>query len=425
MSSAAGFVILLFIGVPVAFVLGITTLIYVFSTGNIASLQSLPSKLFNGLQNFGFVAIPMFVLLGEIMNRGGITNRLIHFATVIFGHLRGGLAYVNVVANMFLAAIVGSSNVQTAIMSKVIVPEMEKQGYNKEFSTALTASASIMGPLIPPSMPFIIYGVTSGVSIGSLFFAGIIPGILFALGFGIIIYVTFRKTSSNKLERSSGKEILRSLVSVVPALLIPVLIMVGITTGIFTATESAAVAVFVAILVGAFLYKELKLKDVPGILVRTIITTSSVSFLLATTNIFGWVLHLQGIPHMIADVFLNLAGNTFMFLILLNILLIVIGTFLEGVAGIIFLTPILLPIAAQFGVDPIHLGAIIVINLTIGLMHPPFGTVLFIASATTGVTVERLTIKLIPFLIVMFAILLLITYVPWTTTFIPSVFAPK
>lgn len=425
MSSAAGFVLLLFIGVPVAFVLGLTTIIYIFSTGNIASLQSLPAKMFNGLQNFGFVAIPLFVLLGEIMNRGGITNRLIHFATVLFGHLRGGLAYVNVAANTFLAAIVGSANVQTAIMSKVIVPEMEKQGYNKEFSTALTASASIMGPLIPPSMPFIIYGVTSGVSIGSLFFAGIIPGLLFALGFGVIIYVTFRKTGSSRLERSSWKEIAQSLTGVLPALLIPVLILVGITTGVFTATESAAVAVFVAIFVGVFLYKELKLKDVPGILIRTIITTSSVSFLLATTSIFGWVLHLQGIPHMIADVFLNLADNTFVFLILLNILLLVIGTFLEGVAGIIFLTPIFLPIALQFGVDPVHLGAIMVINLTIGLMHPPFGTVLFIASATTGVSVERLTVRLLPFLLIMFGILLLITYVPWTTTFIPGLFAPK
>jgi tripartite ATP-independent transporter DctM subunit len=425
MSSMVGFVILLFIGVPVAFVLGITTLIYIYSSGNIGALQSIPSKLFNGLQNFGFVAIPLFVLLGEIMNRGGITNRLIHFATVLIGHVRGGLAYVNVIANMFLAAIVGSANVQTAIMSKVIVPEMEKQGYDKEFSTALTASSSIMGPLIPPSMPFILYGVTSGVSIGSLFYAGIIPGILFAIGFAVIIFVTFRKTKSNKVERSSGKEILQSLLYVLPALFIPILIMVGITTGVFTATESAAVAVFVAILIGAFLYKELKFKDVPGILLRTIITTSSVTFLLATTNIFGWVLHLQGIPHLIADFFLNIAGSTFVFLILLNILLIVIGTFLEGPAGIIFLTPILLPIALQFGVDPIHLGAIIVINLTIGLMHPPFGTVLYIASATTGVTVERLTIRLIPFLLVMIGILILITYVPATTTYIPNLFAPK
>ncbi|WP_231571292.1 TRAP transporter large permease [Gordoniibacillus kamchatkensis] len=388
-------------------------------------MQSLSSKLFNGLQNFGFVAIPMFVLLGEIMNRGGITKRLIQFATVLVGHLRGGLAYVNVIANMFLAAIVGSSNVQTAIMGKVIVPEMEKRGYDKEFSTALTASSSIMGPLIPPSMPFIIYGVTSGASIGSLFFAGIIPGLLFALGFGIIIYAVFRKTESDRMRRSTVKEMAQSLLGVLPALFIPVLIMVGITTGAFTATESAAVAVFAAILIGAFVYRELKLRDVPGILLRTIITTSSVSFLLATTNIFGWVLHLEGIPHKIADIFLSLAGSKFMFLILLNVLLIVIGTFLEGVAGIIFLTPILLPIAAQYGVDPIHLGAIMVINLTIGLMHPPFGTVLYIASATTGVSVERLTVKLIPFLLVMFGILLLVTYLPWTTSFLPGLFAPK
>lgn len=425
MTSAIGFVVMLFIGVPVAFVLGLTTIIYIYSTGNTGVLQSIPSKLFNDLQNFGFVAIPMFVLLGEVMNCGGITNRLIQFSTVILGHLRGGLAYVNVAANMFLASIVGSANAQTAIMSKVIVPEMEKQGYDKEFSTALTASASIMGPLIPPSMPFIIYGVTAGVSIGNLFLAGIVPGLLFALGFGITVYVVARKRNFPKSEKSSLKVAMQSLMGVLPALVIPVLIMVGITSGAFTATESAAIAVFVAVVVGAFLYRELKVRDLPGIFLRTIITTSTVSFLLATTNIFGWVLHLQHIPELLTNLFLSLAGNTIMFLLLLNVLLFVVGMFLEGVAGIIFLTPILLPIAQQFGVDPVHMGAIIVINLTIGLLHPPVGTVLFIASATTGVSVERLTVRLIPFLIISICILLFITYIPWTTTGIPKLIGAK
>ena len=425
MISAVAFFLLMIIGVPLAFVLGIATLLYVFSTGNLVVLQSLPSKLFNGLQNFGLVAIPMFILLGEIMNHGGITNRLIEFAKVIFGQLRGGLAYVNVVANMFLASIIGSANAQTAVMSRVVVPAMEKEGYSRDFSTALTASASIMGPLIPPSMPFIIYGVTAGVSIGSLFLSGIIPGVLFGVAFALYIYLIAKKKNFPKSERVSWSEALKATSYVLPALTIPILVMVGITSGVFTATESAAVAAFLAFIVGAFFYRELKWRHLPDILLRTIITTSTVTFLLATSNIFGWVLNFERIPQMITNAFLFLADNQFVFLLLVNLLLLIVGMFLEGVAALILLTPILLPAATKFAVDPVHLGAIMVINLTMGLLTPPVGTVLFIASATAQVKIERLVRSLVPFLIISLAILLLVTYVPWTTQWIPSMFAPQ
>lgn len=425
MTSAIVFFGLMFIGVPVAFVLGVASVIYVMSTGNLGILASMPSKMFNGLQNFGLVAIPMFILLGEIMNYGGITNRLIDFAKVIIGHLRGGLAYVNIFANMMMASIVGSSNAQTAIMGKFMVPAMEKEGYKRDFSAALTASASIMGPLIPPSMPFIIYGVTAGVSIGKLFLAGIIPGLLFAIGYGITIFFMAKQKNFPKSERASGKEALRATLNVLPALGIPLLIIVGITSGAFTATESAAMAVFFAIIVGAFVYKGLKWSHLPSILLRTVITSSTVSFLLATSNVFGWVLNFQRVPQMLTNAILAVADNALMFLLLVNVLLLIVGMFLEGVAGIILLTPILVPIAVQFGVDPIHLGAIIVINLTLGLLTPPVGTVLFIASAITRVKIEHLVRSLIPFLIISFAILLIITYMPWTTLTIPGMFGAK
>ncbi|UFJ41402.1 TRAP transporter large permease [Brevibacillus humidisoli] len=425
MISGVGFFLLMIIGVPIAFVLGITALLYVYSTGNIAILQSMPSKMFNGLQNFGLVAIPMFILLGEIMNRGGITNRLIEFSKVIFGHLRGGLAYVNVVANMFLASIIGSANAQTAVMSQVVVPSMEKEGYKRDFSTALTAGSSIMGPLIPPSMPFIIYGVTAGVSIGSLFLAGILPGVLFAIGFGLYIYLIAKKENFPQSERVGWNKAVKSTLYVLPALSIPILIMAGITTGAFTATESAAIAAFFALIVGAFFYRELKWQHLPQILLRTIITTSTVTFLLATSNIFGWVLNFQRIPQLITDAFLFVADNAIVFLLLVNILLLVVGMFLEGVAALILLTPILLPAAASFGVDPVHLGVIIVINLTLGLLTPPVGTVLFIASAIAQVKIEHLVRRLVPFLAISFAILILITYVPWLTQWIPGMFNPQ
>ncbi|MGF9712183.1 TRAP transporter large permease [Paenibacillus naphthalenovorans] len=424
MTTAIGFFALMFIGVPIAIVLGLTTLIYVLTTGNLTILQSMPSKLFNGLQNFGLVAIPMFILLGEFMNQGGITNRLLEFAKVIFGHFRGGLAYVNVVANMFLATIIGSSTAQTAVMSKTVVPVMEKEGYSRDFSSALTASASVVAPLIPPSMPFIIYGVTAGVSIGSLFLAGILPGIIFGLGFGLYIYTIAKKRNFPRSDRSSWSQVLKGTVYVLPALSIPVLIMVGITTGIFTATESAAVAVLVAFLVGGFVYKELKWKHLPGILVRTIITTSTVTFLLAMSDIFGWVLNFNQIPQLITDAFLAVADNQFVFLLLVNLLLLLIGTVLEGVPALILLTPILLPIAVHYGVDPIHLGVIMVINLTLGLISPPVGSILFVTSAVANVSVERLTRSLIPFLIISCLILIIITYIPWTTLGLQKLLGP-
>lgn len=412
MPALIAFLVLMLLGVPLAFVLGMTTLAFVFAEGNTSVLMSMPSRMFNGLQNFGLVAIPMFVLLGEIMNYGGITKRLIEFSKTIVGHVRGGLAYVNVVSNMFLASVVGSANAQTAIMGRVMVPAMEKEGYRKDFSSALTAASSIMGPLIPPSMPFIIYGVTAGVSIGNLFIAGIVPGILFAIAFSITIFIFAKKHDYPKSDRASWKHVMKSTFFVLPALAIPVLILVGITTGIFTATESAAVAVFFAIIIGFFIYKELKIKDLSTIFLRTVITASTVTFLVATSNIFGWVLNFQQIPQLIANTFLAISENVLVFLLLVNLLFLIVGMFIEGVAVIILLTPIIFPVAMEFGVDPVHFGVIMVLNVTLGLMTPPVGTVLFIASATTGVKLEALIRSLIPFLIISLVILLLITYIP-------------
>lgn len=419
MITIFAFFALLILGVPIAFVLGLTTIIFIFATGNIGILESMPSRMFSGLQNFGLVAIPMFILLGEVMNKGGITKRLIDFSKTIVGHFRGGLAYVSVLANMFLASIVGSANAQTAIMSKTMVPYMEKEGYKKEFSTAVTAASSIVGPLIPPSMPFIIFGVTAGVSIGNLFLAGIIPGVLFSLAFGILIFFIAKKDNLPATEKVPTSEAFKATLKVLPALTIPLIILVGISSGAFTATESAAIAVLIALIIGMFFYKDLKVKDLPQIFLQMVITSATVTFLLATSTIFGWVLNFQQIPQAIANMFLGLTDNSLVFLLLLNILLLIIGMFLDGVAAIVLLSPILLPIAVQFGVDPIHLGVIMVVNLTLGLMTPPVGTVLFVASSITKVKIERLVISLVPFLAVSLVVLLIITYVPDISTAIP------
>ncbi|WP_165921295.1 TRAP transporter large permease [Paenibacillus albiflavus] len=419
------FMILCMLGVPIAFVLGLVTLIYVLTTGNFNSFETLPTMMFNEMQNFGFVAIPLFVLLGEIMNRGGITSRLIHFAYVIFGGLRGGLAYVNLSANMFLASIVVTANAQTAIVSRIIVPEMQKQGYSKEFSAVLTTSSFIIGPLIPPSLSLLIFGVIAGVSVSQLFLAGILPGVIFAIGFGILIYLYAKKKNLPRTNRTPLRDAVHSLFSILPALVVPLLVIVGITSGALRVTESAAVAVLLASLIGRFFYKEIRVKDIPDILIRTVISTSVVSFMFATANMFNWALQMNNIPKKVTDFFLSIADNTFVFLLLLNVLLLITGIFLKGIGGIIVLTPILTPIAVQYGVDPVHLGIIIVINLTMSLMFPPVGSVLFIASRRTGLSIERLTFKLIPFLILSFGILLIITYLPWVTAFLPNVLGLK
>ncbi|WP_421617079.1 TRAP transporter large permease [Brevibacillus sp. TJ4] len=404
------FLLLLMMGIPISLVLGMITVIYFFLMDNTTLLASTPMRLYSGLENFGLLAIPLFMLAGELMNGGGITTRLVRFAKVFVGHVRGGLAYVTIISNMFLASILGSANAQAAMMSKVMVPEMEKEGYNREFSSALTLASSIVAPIIPPSMIFIIYGTQSGASIGGLFMAGIIPGILYGIGFLSLIAYLGYKHNFPKSQRATGREMLSNTVQVLPALLVPFIIIVGILSGAFTATESAGIACAVAFLVGAFLYKELKWNKIPQILVNTVISTATVTFLIAMANIFGWMIAFEQIPQLIANSMLSLSENPFVFLLLVNVLLLLLGMILDGIAALIILVPVLMPLVTAFQIDPIHFGVIICINLTIGLLTPPVGTGLFIVSSIAEVRFERLVKATNPFLLLAIVILLVITY---------------
>lgn len=404
------FLLFLVIGIPISLVLGMITICYFFLMGNTTLLTSTPMRLFSGLENFGLLAIPLFMLAGELMNGGGITTRLVKFARVFVGHVRGGLAYVTVISNMFLASILGSANAQAAMMSKVMVPEMEKEGYTKDFGSALTLASSIVAPIIPPSMIFIIYGTLSGSSIGGLFMAGIIPGIIYGIGFiGLIAYMGY-KHNFPKSERARANEMVKSTVSVLPALLVPVVIIFGILSGAFTATESAAIACVIAFIVGAFLYRELDLKQLPQIFINTVISTATVTFLIAMANIFGWMIAFEQIPQLIANTMLSISDNPFVFLLLVNLLLLLLGMILDGIAALIILVPVLMPLVTAFQIDPIHFGVIICINLTIGLLTPPVGTGLFIVSSIAEVKFERLVKATMPFLIVAIIILFIITY---------------
>jgi len=319
-----------------------------------------------------------------------------------------------------LASILGSANAQTAMMSKVMVPAMEKEGYRRDFSSALTVSSSLMGPIIPPSLMFIVYAVTAEVSVAKMFLGGILPGILLGLGFIVLIAILSIKHNFPKSARASLVEIGKSFITVAPALLIPAIILAGILSGVFTATESSAIAVFVAFLVGKFFYKELNLKELPNILKQTAINTAIVTFMIAMASIFSWVLTFEKAPQMIAQYIASISDNPFIFLLLTNILFLFIGMIIDAIPALIIMIPVLLPAALHFGIDPIHFGMIACINLTIGLVTPPVGTALFIASAVGQVKIETLTRALIPFLIVAIVALMIITYVPPITLWIPS-----
>ena len=416
------FILLLIIKVPIALILGIVSLVYIFSTGQSFLLNNLPQQLFSGVQSFSLLAIPLFMLAGELMNASGITVRLIDFAKKAVGHFKGGLAYVNVIANTFLASIIGSATAQTAMMSKIMIPEMEKAGYKREFAAATTASAAMLGPIIPPSMLFIIYAVGANVSVRDMFLAGILPGIVLAIAFILLIMFLGMKSNFPRSAKEPFVEVGKSFVRIIPALFVPLSIIVGTMSGAFTATESAAVACIIAIIIGKFIYKDLKFIEFPKILVNSTIATAIVTLLMSTASLFGWILAFERVPQTILEVMAGVSDNPLIFLLLVNLFLLITGIFLDELAVMIILLPIFMPLVHNFGIDPIHFGVMLCLNATIGLLTPPVGAGLFIASSVGDVKMERLIKAIVPFIIVSIIVLFMVTYIEPLTTFLPGVF---
>ncbi|WP_404407804.1 TRAP transporter large permease [Jeotgalibacillus malaysiensis] len=422
MSIIIAFFILLILGVPIAFVLGLSSVFYMFFTGNIDFLLSVPQRMIVAADNFSLMAIPLFVLAGELMNYGGITRRLTDFARSLISHLRGGLAYVNILVSMFLSAIIGSANAVAAIQSSSMVPEMRKDGYDNEYSSAVTAASAIIGPIIPPSMVFIIYGVSAGTSIGALFLAGIIPGILLGGGFFLLSYFYAKKKNFPTRKRSSLQEVIKMWLIAIPALTIPLFIIGGIISGSFTPTEAGAIGSLIAFLVGKFIYREIKWKYIPSVFKKTGMITASIMIIVACANIFGWTLAMERIPQVIAESILSISTNTIIILLIINLLLLVVGMFLEPIAAIIIVVPVLLPVVLELGIDPVHFGLIVCLNLVIGLITPPVGIVLFVVSGITKISVQRLSQSIFPFVVVAVIVLLVITLVPELVTYLPERF---
>jgi len=426
MITAAVFVGLLAIGMPIAFTLGATGIILAITMGETQLFTMLPQRMFSATNSTALMAIPLFILAGELMGFGGITEKLADMARTFVGHIKGGLAYVVVIVGAFLGALLGSANASAALLGRVLKPEMDKDGYDEVYSSCLCAATSILGPIIPPSMTFIIYGVTAQVSIGDMFFAGIVPGLVIAIIFCLgILYDSKHKTGENWPVSNRVKWMGRliSIGKALPALLIPFLILGGILGGVTTATESAAVASLAAFIVGAFVYRKLDIvKDVPKILERTAVTSAAIMIIVALANILGWTMAMAQVPQMIADLLLSITDNPYVLLLLINIFLIFVGMVMETFAAVIILVPVLLPVVTSLGIDPLHFGMVMCVNLTIGLLTPPVGVALFTTSSVTKVPLNKLVGPIWRWVGIALIVLLIITYVPSLVTWLPYTF---
>lgn len=414
------FIILIFLGVPVAFSLGLSSLFYLFLAD--IPLTIIPQKMFAGLNSFVLLCIPGFILAGNLMNAGGITDRIIKFANNLFGHIRGGLGLANVGSSMGFAGISGTALADTASIGAILIPAMKKEGYGAGFSAAVTASSSTVGPIIPPSLPMIIVGTLASVSIGDLFLAGALPGIMLGLGLMIPTYIISVKRNYPKGERKSLKVIFESFMGSFWALFMTFIILWGILGGYFTPTEASIIAVIYALVIGIFVYKELPLKKIPGIMLSSMTTTASIMLLVGFANLFGWIMVSEQIPQLVADAILGISENPIVVILLINLLLLFVGTFMETIAALVILFPVLMPVAAQVGMDPVQFGVMMVLNLVIGLVTPPVGVCLFVASQIGKVSIGKAAKELIPFIGVSLAVLLLVAFVPQVSLYLPSLF---
>ncbi len=408
---AAVFFILLFASVPIALVLALSAAFYIATSGNTVLFSSYALQLFSAIENYGLLAIPLFMLAGELMNEGGLTRRLINMARILVGGFKGGMAYINLVANMMMAAIMGSAASQIAIMSRAMVPEMEKEGYQRSYAAAITAAGGLLSPIIPPSMLFVLYGVLAQVPIADMFIAGIIPGLILSLLFFIAIAFLGLFYEYPKGNWLSVEEAKSALWMGLPALAIPVLIIGGILSGAVTPTESAALASFGAFIVGKFIYKEFKFLQIPEVLKRTALNSGMVIVLISAAGVFGWVLVYEHIPQNAAAWIVQQTSDPFVFLLMVIFALLLVGMVLDGIAALILVVPILLPVAqAEFGISPYQFGVIVCLTLVMGLLTPPVGAGLFISSAMTGESPMRVFKSLIPFLFMTLLTLVLLSW---------------
>jgi tripartite ATP-independent transporter DctM subunit len=405
-------------GVPIAFALGGVALVG-FIVAGIDPLV-VARRLIAGTQTLSLLAIPGFLLAGEIMRAGGLTKRLIRIASALVGHISGGLSMATVVAATFFGAISGSAPATTAAVGSIMPDELEKRGYRRGYAAALCTGVGPLGQMIPPSIPMIIWGVLAEESISRLFIAGLLPGLLAAAGFMVVSWIYGRVYRVPRELRSTGREVTSALRSGVWALLAPFIILGGIYGGVFTPTEASMVAVLYGLVVGVGIYRELGWRDLGGVLTNSLRTMANVTFVIAMAAPFAWLMSYEGIPVALARALLALSDNPIIILLIVNLMLLLIGAMMDTIAAMIILSGVLTTVGLQLGMDPTHLGALVVINFAIGMITPPIGYSLFVGASVTGVSMERITVNLWPFFLVLLIVLGLVAYVPAVTLMLPA-----
>lgn len=414
--------IMLAIGVPVAYAVGISAVLGAWYID--IPLEAVMIQLTNGVNKFSLLAIPFFILAGAIMAEGGIARRLVNFAYIFVGFIRGGLSLVNIVASTFFGAISGSSVADTASIGSVMIPEMDKKGYPRDFAAAVTASGSVQAILTPPSHNSVIYSLATGgtVSIAALFIAGILPGLLLSFTLMVMCVAFAHKRGYPKGERVPFRQALKIFADTLWGLMTVVIIMGGILSGIFTATESAAIACLWAFFVTMFIYRDYKWSELPKLMYRTVKTVTIVMILIGFASAFGAVMTYMQLPGRITEAFTQLSDNKYVILMCINIMLLLLGTLMDMAPLILILTPVLLPVTNALGIDPVHFGMIMLVNLGIGLITPPVGSVLFVASAVSKQKIEQVVKAMLPFYAILFVVLMLVTYIPAISLFLPKLF---
>jgi len=414
--------VLFFIRIPVAYSMLIVTVVYFLFINDTMPVEMVVQRLVTSTESFPYLAIPFFACAGVVFNYAGITDRLMALAVALVGHMKGSLGQVNVLLSTLMGGLSGSANADAAMDSKILVPQMTKNGYDKAFSTALTAASSCITPIIPPGIILILYAIAADVSIAKMFYAGYLPGLMICAGLMIAVAIISKKRGYGAIreKRATLKEIFKQLLDSIWALLLPFGIIMGLRVGMFTPTEAGAMSVLYAVVIGALIYRKLKWSDIPAIIKESIVATAGVMFIIGAANAFGSYLTWERIPLIVSDALINNISDPFVLLLVINVLLLVVGCFLEGGAAMVMLAPLLVPAAAALGVDLVHFGIIMCINLTIAGFTPPFGTMMFVTTSITGVKIEQYTRASLPFLLVLLLVLFLVTYIPQIVLFIPN-----
>lgn len=413
---------LIILGAPIVFALGVSATMALWADS--VPLSIIAQRMYAGLDSFTLMAIPFFVFAGLLMERGGIARRIVDFASALVGWIRGSLLLVSVITGTGLSAISGSGSADTAATATILLPEMKRRRYKIDFSAALIAAAGSLGPVIPPSIMMVVFANVANLSVGDMFLGGILPGLMMGAGLLVVGYLHARSNGGpyDEVVAFSFRNLAETAFKAIPAFVMPFVIVGGIVGGIFTATEAAAVAVACCLLIGRYVYRELEWSHLPEVTMRAMKISATVMMIIATANIFSWMIARENVPGVLVDMLVGISENPLVFLLLLNVGLLIVGMFMEGISAILILVPVLMPVAARYGIDPLHLGVVATINLSIGMITPPYGITLFVASTIAQRPASKIAGQIKYPLIAMVLVLLLVTYVPWFITALPNAF---